>query len=37
MILQYIGLAKERWGHASTIITSDGHTVMAVIGGRLCL
>ena len=24
---------KERYGYASTIITSDQHTVMAVIGG----
>ena len=23
-----------RYGHASTIITSDGHTVMTVIGGH---
>ena len=24
---------KGRWGYASTIITSDRHPVMAVIGG----
>lgn len=26
---------KGRWGHASAIVTSDQHTVMAVIGGYL--
>ena len=24
---------EERWGHASTIITSEQHTVMVVTGG----